>query len=100
MKRGIKVRFPYYHDGILNNFQICCLGEFQSLKTDVEFKLNTILNTIESPDSAISDDDKMTTTSKESSKVRYEKRFSFSSKLNYTYKFFLIFSRLVPYVVL
>ncbi|XP_063708686.1 centrosomal protein of 131 kDa [Culicoides brevitarsis] len=45
-------------------------GEFQSLKTDVEFKLNTILNTIESPDSAmISDDDKMTTTSKESSKV-------------------------------
>uniref|UniRef100_A0A336LTG2 CSON004309 protein n=1 Tax=Culicoides sonorensis TaxID=179676 RepID=A0A336LTG2_CULSO len=44
-------------------------GDYQSLKTDVEFKLNTILNTIESPDSAISDDDKMTTTSKESSKV-------------------------------
>lgn len=51
---------------------MCSLGEFQSLKTDVEFKLNTILNTIESPDSAIiiSDDDKMTSTSKESSKVR------------------------------
>lgn len=31
----------------------------KSLQEDVEFKLNTILNNIESPDSAISDDDKL-----------------------------------------
>lgn len=41
----------------------------QSLKTDVELRLNTILSTVESPDSAISDDEKLAPSSK-SSKVR------------------------------
>lgn len=42
-------------------FQTGVGSEMKTLKADVEFKLNTLLSNIESPDSAISDDEKIDT---------------------------------------